>query len=104
MSCFLSSRRRHTSGALVTGVHTCALPISIAQRRMSLALVPADTAERHAVIEGDVLADLRSFTNDHAHAVIDEKAPPDRSERRRVGKACVSTCRCWLFTYNSKKK
>src|SRR3546814_5156152 len=24
---FLSSRRRHTSGALVTGVQTCALPI-----------------------------------------------------------------------------
>src|SRR3546814_6964451 len=26
--CFLSSRRRHTIGALVTGVQTCALPIS----------------------------------------------------------------------------
>src|SRR3546814_3521767 len=25
--CFLASRRRHTSGALVTGVQTCALPI-----------------------------------------------------------------------------
>src|SRR3546814_9608518 len=25
---FVSSRRRHTSCALVTGVHTCALPIS----------------------------------------------------------------------------
>src|SRR3546814_3802766 len=27
---FFSSRRRHTSGALVTGVQTCALPISAA--------------------------------------------------------------------------
>src|SRR3546814_13378225 len=27
MSFFFSSRRRHTSGALVTGVQTCALPI-----------------------------------------------------------------------------
>src|SRR3546814_7973546 len=27
-SCFFSSRRRHTSCALVTGVQTCALPIS----------------------------------------------------------------------------
>src|SRR3546814_1508334 len=27
--CFFSSRRRHTRGALVTGVQTCALPISI---------------------------------------------------------------------------
>src|SRR3546814_2976081 len=26
--CFFSSRRRHTIGALVTGVQTCALPIS----------------------------------------------------------------------------
>src|SRR3546814_7516157 len=28
MFCFLSSRRRHTRCALVTGVQTCALPIS----------------------------------------------------------------------------
>src|SRR3546814_19265638 len=28
MLCFLSSRRRHTRCALVTGVQTCALPIS----------------------------------------------------------------------------
>src|SRR3546814_9379787 len=28
ISCCFSSRRRHTSGALVTGVQTCALPIS----------------------------------------------------------------------------
>src|SRR3546814_941125 len=28
---FLSSRRRHTSCELVTGVQTCALPISIAE-------------------------------------------------------------------------
>src|SRR3546814_1105893 len=28
MKFFFSSRRRHTSCALVTGVHTCALPIS----------------------------------------------------------------------------
>src|SRR3546814_5146046 len=27
---FVSSRRRHTSGALVTGVQTCALPICLA--------------------------------------------------------------------------
>src|SRR3546814_3385375 len=27
--CYVSSRRRHTRGALVTGVQTCALPISV---------------------------------------------------------------------------
>src|SRR3546814_14224622 len=30
---FFSSRRRHTSGALVTGVQTCALPIAMYARR-----------------------------------------------------------------------
>src|SRR3546814_20712354 len=30
MFCFFSSRRRHTRCALVTGVQTCALPISLA--------------------------------------------------------------------------
>src|SRR3546814_9503246 len=32
MICFFSSRRRHTRCALVTGVQTCALPISPAHR------------------------------------------------------------------------
>src|SRR3546814_6889217 len=33
---FFSSRRRHTRGALVTGVQTCALPICIDDRRFNL--------------------------------------------------------------------
>src|SRR3546814_19100491 len=33
LSFFFSSRRRHTRCALVTGVQTCALPISLAQVR-----------------------------------------------------------------------
>src|SRR3546814_19925865 len=33
MSCFFSSRRRHTRCALVTGVQTCALPISSGRAR-----------------------------------------------------------------------
>src|SRR3546814_8641567 len=33
MLIFFSSRRRHTRCALVTGVQTCALPISVAERR-----------------------------------------------------------------------
>src|SRR3546814_1982231 len=31
--CFFSSRRRHTSGELVTGFQTCALPISTCLRQ-----------------------------------------------------------------------
>src|SRR3546814_10317866 len=37
--CFFSSRRRHTRCALVTGVQTCALPIS--SQRVLDALAPA---------------------------------------------------------------
>src|SRR3546814_18008887 len=31
-------------------------------------------------------------------------SPEQRSEERRVGKECVSTCRSWWSTYHSKKK
>src|SRR3546814_10129870 len=41
MYCFFSSRRRHTRCALVTGVQTCALPISGAYRGDQADLLPA---------------------------------------------------------------
>src|SRR3546814_9749584 len=41
---FFSSRRRHTRCALVTGVQTCALPIYVAQRKLSAQTV-ADLAD-----------------------------------------------------------
>jgi len=34
-------------------------------------------AQRHSVIEGDVIADLCGLANHHAHAVIDEQPAPD---------------------------
>src|SRR3546814_178047 len=42
---FFSSRRRHTRCALVTGVQTCALPISMRDNVLSLAVVTADGRE-----------------------------------------------------------
>src|SRR3546814_2710371 len=39
---FFSSRRRHTRGALVTGVQTCALPIFFWLRRLPETLEPGD--------------------------------------------------------------
>src|SRR3546814_3328880 len=39
---FFSSRRRHTRCALVTGVQTCALPISALLRAGNLGLCPTD--------------------------------------------------------------
>ena len=44
---------------------------------MALALAPAGAAERHAVIEGAVVADLGGLADHHAGAVVDEEAQPD---------------------------
>src|SRR3546814_13120309 len=44
--CFFSSRRRHTRCALVTGVQTCALPISWVARLLDLVARRKPTADR----------------------------------------------------------
>src|SRR3546814_9860024 len=51
VGCF-SRRRRHTRGALVTGVQTCALPISLAQA----ALINGSTG--HALDYDDVIVPM----------------------------------------------
>src|SRR3546814_3383534 len=81
---FFSSRRRHTRCALVTGVQTCALPISLLEMRRPGRgpSVKADSTGRQA--SSDPLpADGRV-----------------RSEERRVGKECVSTCRSRWSPYH----
>src|SRR3546814_2949679 len=92
---FFSSRRRHTICALVTGVQTCALPIfSRAFYHDRLTTTPGRTEE--AVTRSppfDVLAPLPpspvvAVEFKHVSATGDR-----RSEERRVGKECVSTCR-----------
>src|SRR3546814_7715253 len=83
---FFSSRRRHTRCALVTGVQTCALPILIksAGNRIS----PTEVEEAAVAVEGIGEAVALGVRDDRlGQAVL------LRSEERRVGKACVSTCR-----------
>src|SRR3546814_4380116 len=75
---FFSSRRRHTRCALVTGVQTCALPIS----------PPRKEKIRH--ISYWALSSSLVF----------EAAVAARSEERRVGKECVSTCRSRWSPYH----
>src|SRR3546814_3783836 len=70
---FFSSRRRHTRCALVTGVQTCALPIS-AQKLYGARLACPDA--------------------------LTLEIQPIRSEERRVGKECVSTCRSRWSPYH----
>src|SRR3546814_3221803 len=80
---FFSSRRRHTRCALVTGVQTCALPISSAPTSATSALeFPPSTARTAGVSIGAV------------------RLTGGRSEERRVGKECVSTCRSRWSPYH----
>src|SRR3546814_13826119 len=90
---FFSSRRRHTRCALVTGVQTCALPISAPHESALGALFFAHLAER-ALTTRDCVDGNRT----PAHTA------GSRSEERRVGKECVSTCRSRWSPYHYKKK
>src|SRR3546814_6039583 len=81
-SFFFSSRRRHTRCALVTGVQTCALPISWKNFRH---------VERRSAHPVEPPHRARSLLLPR---------PARRSEERRVGKECVSTCRSRWSPYH----
>ena len=49
------------------------------QGGMTLALLPAGTAQGYAVVEGAVVADDSGLADHDAHAVIDEETPPMRA-------------------------
>src|SRR3546814_7559294 len=76
---FFSSRRRHTRCALVTGVQTCALPIY------------AHVSEIYRDVK---IAEIYEGTNEIQKWIV------ARSEERRVGKECVSTCRSRWSPYH----
>src|SRR3546814_18272485 len=99
---FFSSRRRHTRCALVTGVQTCALPISVLA---SLHTQDGKTALERLEMpwsEGDAI--LVEWPAAHGLAAqllfCPACAIPDRSEERRVGKESVSTCRSRWSPYH----
>src|SRR3546814_7415928 len=84
---FFSSRRRHTRCALVTGVQTCALPIS--PKRWT----EQELAELYRLYaEEDVRGARPRYWEDVQEG--------ERSEERRVGKECVSTCRSRWSPYH----
>src|SRR3546814_3321999 len=99
--CFFSSRRRHTRCALVTGVQTCALPIFL---EYFFQIHDPTTRNRQG---GDIGSSYRSaifYTSDEQRKVAEEtiadmNASSLRSEERRVGKECVSTCRSRWSSY-----
>src|SRR3546814_10560334 len=115
---FFSSRRRHTRCALVTGVQTCALPILEAKPLVAGHVYEVSmqssgsgygtgwfriTADRH--VENWRSDPTPSVLNAQGYDITNgEQVPPARSAERRVGKACVSTCRTRRSPYHKKKK
>src|SRR3546814_5143434 len=96
---FFSSRRRHTRCALVTGVQTCALPIYRVVGMKGPAQVALITGEEKIVPPG-----ARYFLCTAESMQIGGGREPARSEERRVGTECVSTCRSRWSPYHKKKK
>src|SRR3546814_5748950 len=114
---FFSSRRRHTRCALVTGVQTCALPILPAEFETVGELTVQsyvgggfvaggspyaerlrDTATR--VEQGRVLVAVLGDEVVGSLTIAEPGTPFARSEERRVGKGCVSTCRSRWSPYH----
>src|SRR3546814_10173974 len=78
---FFSSRRRHTRCALVTGVQTCALPI----------FVDVQLIEHRQHVAAQLFDAVRALCDQRL--TVAARVETQRSEERRVGKECVSTCR-----------
>src|SRR3546814_7451131 len=102
---FFSSRRRHTRCALVTGVQTCALPISWRyldalfghmKQPKKIDEIAFDKAQAAKILQlllgKPKLAQRMDFLTDLIQI--------SRSEERRVGKECVSTCRSRWSPYH----
>src|SRR3546814_8572296 len=96
-----SSRRRHTRCALVTGVQTCALPIyrvaitpyGEEQIDIGEAVSRSGVALHGFMMKQTRKTDLMMFAKiAKAPSYASPKDVPFRSEERRVGKECVSTC------------
>src|SRR3546814_9508549 len=114
MYVFFSSRRRHTRCALVTGVQTCALPISpksdplVSMVRPERFELPTPKFVAWCSIQLSYGRIVTSNDTDQRVTVHGALRPPRlpclgarrRSEERRVGKACVRTCRSRWTPYH----
>src|SRR3546814_5396876 len=91
---FFSSRRRHTRCALVTGVQTCALPISNPLSGQAGCARPILRVNRppRVIFSLTIMGDYGKY---RAAGTAGK-----RSEERRVGKECVSTCRSRWSPYH----
>src|SRR3546814_10801849 len=94
---FFSSRRRHTRCALVTGVQTCALPIC-----SLYSALPDPPVEPTLIGLAFAMGWALNLTASPfgATGLILSRVTGIRSEERRVGKECVSTCRSRWSPYH----
>src|SRR3546814_4698093 len=100
MSCFFffSSRRRHTRCALVTGVQTCALPIfRNARAGRDQQLGDAEFTRESGGMQRPGAAESEQC---EVARIMAAAEADHRSEERRVGKECVSTCRSRWSPYH----
>src|SRR3546814_15638830 len=108
---FFSSRSRHTICALVTGVQACALPISSytlgrlfgLPHKLSVLVACGNSICGNSAIAA--VAPVIHARKEHvASAIAFTAILGVRSEERRVGKECVSTCRSRWSPYHYKTK
>src|SRR3546814_19181559 len=104
---FFSSRRRHTRCALVTGVQTCAHPIYITAAPASGRLPWKSQSVTRPGPRGQSVSE--PFTRSIEPASVSRKSwrPKSfatvRSDERRVGNVCFSTCRSRWSPFLLKK-
>src|SRR3546814_20584897 len=112
---FFSSRRRHTRCALVTGVQTCALPISaISASQLQIIkdlwggeLPPFDSIEEVNELLDTLVQGLWNDLTRHqkrSQPFRLTRPSTERSEERRVGKECISPCSTGGSPYTYKKQ
>src|SRR3546814_16490021 len=99
-SVLFSSRRRHTRCALVTGVQTCALPISV-NLVAADELAELDTEREKSAAEIDELqqavnrlrGSIGTLNREGRVRLLAAFEAGNRSAESRVGEECVTTCR-----------
>src|SRR3546814_1074756 len=95
---FFSSRRRHTRCALVTGVQTCALPISCQAQQQSAAQScrPSGRNSRTVLLPGRMLQSCRCQNADHPDLYRSEEHTSELQSLMRISYA--------VFCLKKKKK
>src|SRR3546814_13014389 len=80
---FFSSRRRHTRCELVTGVQTCALPISLTVRRAAGGMIPEVVSARPSFAQrGSTSGSTSGISRWRSHGSVQPRR--SKGDRKRV--------------------